>query len=852
MSHNERRITLPDLSLLRLHDTLDTECKRSAEEQGGRSHGPSDNQASQAERLEALGRFKQYFRLIQTGWTPLDANNDIPHLMEIAETAVAYGVECLSESASMEERFNAIMDAEAFLEDDDDDEMGQNDAVAATDVPSSDSQYHKTKILNFFQMLYNGWRQAYSDSQVRLERPPKHIQPMERLDGSVFERLMKHFASAAHSGYFVAIQDSDNRLLNAQNAVSTRLQNLAALGVYLPPTVAKIHVHFSLNRSSKQILLDSPGLFSPPGTPTVPYCPSNGGSLVTYNFASYTSNGIVSNHIKGPESGYPVGTLVYPLGFPVLADESAQAIASAAMTTGVQSEAKVECTMNEWKHAVQCLYGMTQVDASSLVTSAGIHGGLVTNMDVVATASNTSFTYPWAVMVTLEHSPDGAPAPGPPEVLAVEDLRNHTESWNEVIYPYKGGRKAVDNANVWTKQQLTQFMGGFGSTVTETNVLVRHKKVLDEGGAMRVTPTVLNFVYGSVHSNTSVFLRGIGIGPQGRIPSHGRDAIDSTFNKCVNVTVDEMNRTLTLNSLFHAVGLNERLECDIYVGANRNSKDAAGSTVLQMLFDISVDLKFNNIRLTDASKFAEYKKKPFYEDVRMTNYLRLRRGYGFYEGVGFVQFNKAANPYNLEDTLNLQQQIMNFYHKLFTTPIRTLRIWGKNPYDLRQELYLPRDGLNESGRDIAANAQLNMPGQMKAMLRVENLPGEIESMSPRDIVKEFNALAEEYRPKPDEFTHDLWDQNFHDLWDQRVTAAFQFSPFKKHLKSAATRIVKSTCNSAELFNYGMYDSQRKVFFRRDAQVFEIRTVAGKEEGDAPVVRAIQCVPSEERHTATLW
>ena len=119
---------------------------------------------------------------------------------------------------------------------------------------------------------------------------------------------------------------------------------------------------------------------------------------------------------------------------------------------------------------------------------------------------------------------------------------------------------------------------------------------------------------------------------------------------CVNVVVDGVGRPigtrLMLSSLFHDLVAEERAACsrEMLPPTVWDDDDALttttgqGAIVLQLLDAMATGVKTHRIELQDASAFTHnsYDLPPLVVKASLTKSLVLLRGYGYYEGRGFL------------------------------------------------------------------------------------------------------------------------------------------------------------------------------------------------------------------------
>ena len=183
-------------------------------------------------------------------------------------------------------------------------------------------------------------------------------------------------------------------------------------------------------------------------------------------------------------------------------------------------------------------------------------------------------------------------------------------------------------------------------------------------------------------------------------PNTTLDIIPSTedYNgvDCVNVVVDGGGRTIgtrmLLSSLFHDLEQRQRKACsrEMLPRTVWDDNDALttttgqGAIVLQLLGAMATGIKTHRIELQDASAFTEnsYDPPDMIVKASLTKSLALLRGYGYYEGKGFLPIDMVDHvlgPNYQKPTLVDAERLANhanadlYWTKLvMTTPIDDL------------------------------------------------------------------------------------------------------------------------------------------------------------------------------------
>jgi len=358
----------------------------------------------------------------------------------------------------------------------------------------------------------------------------------------------------------------------------------------------------------------------------------------------------------------------------------------------------------------------------------------------------TTFDMPWVVQVTLAHTnqtnskrqkpneSNGNRQTNPLKVTVTESLHTPASIWNESLFFYKTGDKMLHSP---TSSMYREFIKGEYNDVlargdTAVDFVHYNIKYLDKNFA-EAANLVLKVKYGT-NSQGDVQMINIGVGSPG-----------DNLIQCVEVSVAESQSSMYIGSLFYDLCSSERKECDIHTGKN-GTKRGAGGVMLKVLTSICATLGFKDIKLADGSTFVDLETMPFAGNVLITPYLRALRGYGFYEGMGFFGTPRRQD---LATAIRHQQAILNYHHKVYTTPIADLRSDSTlQPWEddsLEENQIAQNDEAYWSVEEVLSRldevkAALDTP----PMRKLFNCA--FDRCSMRKVLQTFIALAEPYRP----------------------------------------------------------------------------------------------------------
>ena len=151
--------------------------------------------------------------------------------------------------------------------------------------------------------------------------------------------------------------------------------------------------------------------------------------------------------------------------------------------------------------------------------------------------------------------------------------------------------------------------------------------------------------------------RGMGSVPKPRV-------VPRKQKKSTGKADDSGDSSLHIDSLYYIVRKEApRPKCGFqFVGKGIEGGKGEGAIVLGALVNIAAAFRIETVTLVDAAEFAV--SPPIWGKVPISNYLRIVRGYGQYEGLGF--FSEGRTP-------DEAQADLDFNHTLTTTPIKNLK-----------------------------------------------------------------------------------------------------------------------------------------------------------------------------------
>ena len=662
----------------------------------------------------ALNKFKAYLNLS-------DLTISDRELFELEQFAVSVRLPCV---------VNSLQDR-------------QRGALVIPDANSSTTSM-EIENANAPASVLRGILTALKQSRIQgdLERMTFYDKKEEPQRNPIVDRsLLFEVANLVSRAYFIPTS-------NRKAAARTKLEiALAENKLVLPSSVGEIHVTITNERGMHK----GWGLFDTKNGP--------------YSMADERGQ-LQEGDDQIPTVEYDVSTFIYSVitsslyegGSGTLKTRTFPRISSDSLNTLVENANQrfSFCTPFEWKRIIQQLYLTSQSDRVVFIRNEdkdvekdiGSKVQRVTNKDYasISLASYLSLSSLWSIVVTVSHNSRGGGVL--PKVFVSDTLEaGRGTKWNDQIYPYKEGSKTTvsELSSNWNQKMMYDFVMKkshrfgveyFSDPVKALNDVGNSKPKADAS-------MVMEFTYDK----------------DDQIPMLNHMQITSSEQNevCVSVKVDENHRSMYIGSLFYNLDNDTREGCRVYVGDN-DRKTGAGSIVLKTIASMASSLGFNYLTLIDASAFVDISTMPYWGPIQMTSYLRLIRGYGFYEGIGFFARPSAESS-------KQQQKVLDYHHWFFTTTITEL-------IDSTEELesFETRVRALEDA-DISAdeNDIRLIMRSIKQCLESLKRSGRFQSIkdkSMRTIVKEANDLVEPYRPK-DASQYSDW-KKMQDDWKRAV------------------------------------------------------------------------------------
>ena len=270
---------------------------------------------------------------------------------------------------------------------------------------------------------------------------------------------------------------------------------------------------------------------------------------------------------------------------------------------------------------------------------------------------------------------------------------------------------------------------------------------------------------------------------------------------------DVRHNFMDIKDLFYYVKNSvERANCDLYLGSEKTK--GAGKFVINVLTNLCTsllsDVKY--LQVDDVATFFDFKTAPYFKDAKMTPYLRLLRGYGWYEGLGF--FAKHTSDLTIDEVRVHQQRLLDFHHQLFTSPLNSL----PNKLTSQTEFVeLKNDQISTTDKELEKKFSTTHKELEKKYIReilkkvtdyLEVRKGKPQydiDNSMRNILTEFDKIAHEHRPTPQ---HNSTYIDFSEQWRIKI---LQVEYVKDKFLNAASVIAL-----VESFEDDSFASSRKL------------------------------------------
>jgi hypothetical protein len=230
---------------------------------------------------------------------------------------------------------------------------------------------------------------------------------------------------------------------------------------------------------------------------------------------------------------------------------------------------------------------------------------------------------------------------------------------------------------------------------------------------------------------------------------------------------DVRHNFMDIKDLFYYVNNSvERANCDLYLGSEKTK--GAGKFVINVLTNLCTsllsDVKY--LQVDDVATFFDFKTAPYFKDAKMTPYLRLLRGYGWYEGLGF--FAKHTSDLTIDEARVHQQRLLDFHHQLFTSPLNSL------PDKLKLQIVeLEKQIVDLKTYQISTTHQELEEEYIRKILKKVTDYLEMRKGKPqydicnsmREILTEFDKIANKHRPTPQ---HNSTYIDFSEQWRIKI------------------------------------------------------------------------------------
>lgn len=245
-----------------------------------------------------------------------------------------------------------------------------------------------------------------------------------------------------------------------------------------------------------------------------------------------------------------------------------------------------------------------------------------------------------------------------------------SESWCDVLYPYKSDPKTLSNDQSLSYEYTQHFMKGQRKTYKLFNVL--H---FDLGNVSGDPAAEMHF-YAGYKNNASkpgdmpALYRLLMAKKEATNHEGATTTLTYTQSKrCVKIDVLEDEKTMHIVDLFYSIEPPNTVRSLCAIDVRKDLK--VGQVVPDMLLSIAGDLGFEYVSLSDESDFT-VDKVPWWTTAGMTTYLRIKRGYGIYDRFGISEISYDYPDIDKDEAVCRQQILLDLYHAIVTTPISLL------------------------------------------------------------------------------------------------------------------------------------------------------------------------------------
>ena len=302
-------------------------------------------------------------------------------------------------------------------------------------------------------------------------------------------------------------------------------------------------------------------------------------------------------------------------------------------------------------------------------------------------------------------------------------------SWAKIVYPYRDEKQ--DITSPISEEKLKSF--SVGADISGKHLV----KLVD----IYITKDKNHFVFRMRYeiSKTDNTIKLVGISVRGERERWNRE-ID-----CVWIEVSEERKNMNIDLLFYELNNYERGTCRI----NQLSKDKQGEgrIIIEALISMAASLRFDTITLSDSTTHSDPRKSPYFGD-NMAGYLRLVRGYGFYEGLGF--FRTSSQDDSIAKTR--QETFIYTVNEFYTTPLKHLDLGKESKYG-GEIVDIIKPVIDYISKTPENRFMMNL--------------------SFRGIVKNFEGQIQHLRPSQEEVLNTFDIVNMRIKWREKVNALIQ-------------------------------------------------------------------------------
>lgn len=235
--------------------------------------------------------------------------------------------------------------------------------------------------------------------------------------------------------------------------------------------------------------------------------------------------------------------------------------------------------------------------------------------------------------------------------------------------------------------------------------------------------------------------------------------LGNTRKSCVDVEFH--GSSMKLHYLFFQA---EPRECKVAIG-DLNDRRGYGEFVLEMLAEVASDCGVTKITVDDAAQFGDKEKAPLVAyELNMQQYLRLTRGYGYYEKQGyFAKTNELRGDATgsvedeLEREVREQNRQLEWTHTVATTKIKQLRHALDNA--IRKQAWITPLSLDEREEREKYVKEWLDEAEFDALTALESCREELNNdhldwgdLTIRELLHQVDTEAAAYKPLVSTYT----------------------------------------------------------------------------------------------------